>query len=386
MNREQSAPPSVGAKPIPERIKEAREARGLSGEGFAEAIGVSRQAVAQFETGQTSPGGETMSRIIAVTGQPLSFFTNVPARPGEPRSPFFRSLKRMEQQHRRRIVRRMQWAGDIGMLLERFIDLPTVNFPDFEFDLDLGDDDDIERAAESLRDHWGLGRGPIRNLAAIMELNGILIVREPVSCKDMDAVSCWIGGRPIVLLSEEVVSGPRDLFNLAHELGHLALHPDVEVSGSNLDVIEKQANRFASAFLMPRESFSREVLGSSLSYFKSLKGRWGVAIAAMAYRSRDLRILSENQFSYLFRQMNAQRIRKVEPLDDMFPVNKPTVLAEGLRMLVEHGVYSRSQIEAFLSLNLRDVEAIAGLNEGYLDQRVVSIRLHSDPSSFVSDH
>ena len=211
-----------------------------------------------------------------------------------------------------------------------------------------------------------------------MEQNGILIVREPVRCQDMDAVSCWIGGRPIVLLSEEVISGPRDLFNLAHELGHLALHPDVEVSGSNLDVIEKQANRFASAFLLPRESFSREVLGSSLAYFRSLKGRWGVAIAAMAYRSRDLGILSENQYSYLFRQMNAQRIRKVEPLDDMFPVNKPTVLGEGLRMLVEHGVYSRSQIEASLSLNLRDVEAIAGLDEGYLDQRVVSIRLHSE--------
>lgn len=378
MSIDKDAPTSVGAKPIPERIREAREARGLSGESFAEAIGVSRQAVAQFETGQTSPGGETMSRIIAETGQPISFFTNVPSRPGEPRAPFFRSLKRMEQQQRRRIVRRMQWAGDIGMLLERFIDLPAVNFPDFEFDLERGDEDDIERAAEALRDHWGLGRGPIRGLAAIMEQNGILIVRELVRCQDMDAVSCWIGGRPIVLLSEEVVSGPRDLFNLAHELGHLALHPDVEVSGANLDMIEKQANRFASAFLLPRESFSREVLGSSLAYFKSLKSRWGVAIAAMAYRSRDLGILSENQYSYLFRQMNAQRIRKVEPLDDMFPVNRPTVLGEGLRMLVEHGVHSRSQIEASLSLNLRDVEAIAGLDHGYLDQRVVPIRLHAD--------
>jgi Zn-dependent peptidase ImmA (M78 family)/DNA-binding XRE family transcriptional regulator len=378
MNNEKNAPALAGAKPIPERIREAREARGFSGESFAEAIGVSRQAVAQFETGQTSPGGETMSKIIAETGQPISFFTSVPPRPGEPRSPFFRSLKRMEQQHRRRIVRRMQWAGDIGMLLERFIDLPTVNFPDFEFDFEREAEEDIERAAEALRDHWGLGRGPIRNLAAIMEQNGIFIVREAVRCQDMDAVSCWIGGRPIVLLSKEVVSGPRDLFNLAHELGHLALHPDVEVSGSNLDVIEKQANRFASAFLLPRESFSREVLGSSLAYFKTLKSRWGVAIAAMAYRSRDLGILSENQFSYLFRQMNAQRIRKVEPLDDVFPVNKPTVLGEGLRMLVEHGVHSRSQIEASLSLNLRDVEAIAGLDEGYLDQRVVPIRLHSE--------
>ncbi|GLV27384.1 ImmA/IrrE family metallo-endopeptidase [Sphingobium chungangianum] len=374
MSNDRDSPASAGAKPIPERIREAREARGLSGENLAEIIGVSRQAVAQFETGQASPGGETMSKIIAETGQPISFFTSMPVRPGEPRSPFFRSLKRMEQQHRRRIVRRMQWAGDIGMLLERFIDLPAVNFPEFEFDADSGDEDDIERAAEKLRDHWGLGRGPIRSLGAVMEANGILLVREPVRCQDMDAVSCWIGGRAIVLLSKEITSGPRDLFNLAHELGHLVLHPDVEVNSTNLDMIEKQANRFASAFLLPRETFSQEVLGSSLAFFKSLKARWGVAIAAMAYRSRDLGILSENQFSYLFRQMNAQRIRKVEPLDDAFSVNQPGVLAEGLRMLVEHGVHTRAQIEASLGLNLRDVEAIAGLSEGYLDQRVVPIR------------
>lgn len=376
-----NTPAAAGAKPIPERIKEAREARGFSGELFAEMIGVSRQAVAQFETGQASPRGETLSRIIAATGQPISFFTNIPVRAGEPRSPFFRSLKRMEQHHRRRIVRRMQWAGDICSLVERFIDLPRVNFPEMEFDAEHCDEDDIERAAEALRDFWGLGRGPIRSLAAIMEANGVLLVREPVDCQDMDAVSCWIGGRPIALLSEEVTGGPRDLFNLAHELGHLTLHSGVEINSSNLDMIEKQANRFAGAFLLPRESFSREVLGTSLSYFTSLKSHWGVSIVAMAYRCKDLKLLSENQFSYLFRQMNIKKIRKVEPLDDKFSVNRPSVLAQGIRMIVDHGVYTRSQIESALGLNLRDVETIAGLPNGYLDQRVVPIRMRE---SFTS--
>lgn len=375
MSIEFSTPAQAGAKPIPERIKEAREARGLPADIFAEHIGVTRQAVAQFETGQSSPSGETMSKIIATTGQPLSFFTNFPVRPGELRSPFFRSLKRMELHHRRRIVRRMQWAGDVTSLLERFIELPTVDFPSFEFDFQSSDSNDIERAADQLREHWGLGRGPIRGLAQIMELRGVIIVREPVNCQDMDAVSCWIGGRPIVLLADEISSGPRDLFNLAHELGHLALHPDVEVDSSNLDMIEKQANRFASAFLLPQDTFSREVLGSSIAYFKTLKKRWGVAIAAMAYRCRDLGILSENQFSYLFRQMNAQKIRKVEPLDDIFPVNQPSVLGDGIRMLIDHNVYNQVQIEAALNLNLRDVEGIAGLEQGYLDQRVVSLTL-----------
>jgi transcriptional regulator with XRE-family HTH domain len=53
-------------KAIPERIREAREARGLTPEEFAELLDVSRQAVAQFETGQISPSGEVMAKIIAV--------------------------------------------------------------------------------------------------------------------------------------------------------------------------------------------------------------------------------------------------------------------------------------------------------------------------------
>lgn len=52
--------------------------------------------------------------------------------------------------------------------------------------------------------------------------------------------------------------------------------------------------------------------------------------------------------------MNAQHIRKVEPLDADVPANQAGVPAEGLRMLVEYGVYTRAQIEASL-----------GLSEGY---------------------
>ena len=367
-------------KPIPERIKEAREARGFTLEGFAEALGVSRQAVAQFETGQAAPSGDTMSKIIVETAQPLPFFIKTPARVGDPPIPFWRSLKRMELHHRKRIATRLKWTGDICSLVERFIDLPTIDFPAIEFDPEVFDEDQIERAAEVVREHWGLGRGPIHELSAVMEAHGIVIVRELVRCSDMDAVSCWIEGRPFVLLSDEVESGPRDSFNLAHELGHIILHAGVEVTSQNLALIEKQANRFAGAFLLPRETFSREVLGTSLEFFKSLKARWGVAIAAMAYRCKDLDIFTDNQFSYLFRQMNYQRIRKIEPLDDAFPVNRPKMLAEAVHMIIENDVYSRDQFEDALGLNMDDVESICGVSKGYLNNRVVKVefRTHNE--------
>lgn len=286
-------------------------------------------------------------------------------------SPFWRGLKRMEQHHRRRILRRLQWASDVCELVGRFIELPPVNLPCIGFDPNSATDADVERSAGLLRDAWGMGRGPVHNLAALSEHNGIIIIREAVACSDMDAVSSWIGGRPLVLMSAEVASGPRDIFNLAHEIGHILLHAGVEVDTHNLAKIERQANRFASAFLLPAETFSQEVLGSSLSYLENLKRRWGASIAAIAYRCKDLGLLSDSQMSYVFRQMNARNMRLVEPLDDVIKLDRPAVLREAIQMIVNHGVYTRAQIESELGLNLQDVESLCGVPEGYLDTRVV---------------
>lgn len=361
-------------KPIPERIKEAREASGYTLEGFADALGKSRQAIAQFETGQSSPSGETLSSIIALTHQPLAFFVSMPSRPGNTGTIFWRGLKRMEQHHRKRIARRIQWAADIAALVDEYIELPSADIPHWEFDPETGDDHEIEAAADYLREYWGLGIGPVTNLASLLESKGVIVVREKVNCPDMDGVSCWINGRPFILLSGEVESGPRDLFNIAHELGHLFLHVLANVNDKNINNIESQANRFASAFLMPSAAFSREVFGTSIEFFKTLKRRWGVSIAAMAYRCKDLSIITDNQLSYIFRQMNSQKIRKVEPFDDAFDVARPSVLAQAIKMLIEHGVCTRPEIESRLGLNLRDVERLCGMEGGYLDTKVVTFQ------------
>jgi Zn-dependent peptidase ImmA (M78 family) len=284
----------------------------------------------------------------------------------------------MEFVHRRRIARRIQWASDILHYVERFVDLPSINVIQNSFDPERDGFAEIEAIAAELREFWKLGVGPVGNLANVLESNGIAIVREPVACADMDGVSAWVGGRPYILLSGEIESGPRDLFNLAHELGHVILHAGVDVTSDNLKLIEKQANRFASAFLLPELAMRREVFGASLDHLTSVKQRWGVAISAIAYRCRDLGIISQDQHERLMRKMNALGIRKREPLDEVFPVSRPSMLRQAIEMLVEHGVQSRNQIESAVGLNLKDVEKLAGLAPGYLDTRVVRLNFRSD--------
>lgn len=361
-------------KVIPERLREAREARGMTVEVFADAIGVSRQAVAQFELGQTSPSAPVLSAIIGITRQPPAFFTSQRKRAGgDFQSPFWRSLRRMEQPSRLRIGRRLEWAADIVDMIEQFIELPPVRVPSIDWSLDR-DDEEIEDIASMVREHWSLGEGPLPQIIPILEYNGIVVISEHVECENMDAVSRWQLGRPYILCSSEVESGPRMAYNLAHELGHLVLHADVELDSRNLAKVERQANRFAGAFLLPQTTFPKEVLSTSLSYFETLKRRWGVSIAAMVYRCKDLSILSETQVRYLWRQMNTQKIRRKEPLDDAFDQGFPSLIKSSLQMITDRGVQAKRDIEEKLHLNPSDFESLSGVKPGWLaPEKVVPI-------------
>lgn len=364
---------------VPERIREAREAIGYSSEGFAELIDVSRQALAQFESGQTQPRPEVLSSIVAETHQPISFFTSqkryTPSSLGQP---FWRSLKRTTTNYRSRTVRRLEWALEITKHIEEYIKLPVVNLPDVDFDHEWPEEiytDKIEQIADNLRMHWGLGFEPIEHLEKHLEANGIILIRENVLTDDMDAVSRWQSGRPFILYAEEVKSAPRIYFNLAHELGHMILHAGVEVNSKNIDRIEKQANGFAGAFLLPQKTFSREALRSSIEHFRILKSRWGVAIAAMIYRCKDLNIITKHQYSYLWRQMNAQGIRKKEPLDDIFPIPTPSMLLEAATMLFENGVTTKNIFLESLAFSSEDVASLLNVKSSFFEKKVIQFDL-----------
>lgn len=358
---------------VPERIKEAREARGYTREAFAESLGITAQAVAQYEVGQHSPGPEIMGKIIALTVQPPAFFSadrpSVRERFG---TPYWRSLTRMSRADRQRIARRLEWSADIVSYVERFIELPRVNLPAVEGVGTAANLEWLEIVAEAVREKWELGSLPIEYLAPTLETNGIVLIKEPVQCADMDAVSRWQAGRPYILLSEDKHSLPRENFDLAHELGHIICHSHVEVTSENLATVERQANYFAGALLLPRKSFPQEVLSTSLNYFLELKKRWRVSVQAMVYRCKDLGLLSKHQVAYLWRQVGR---RTSEEFDDAFEPERPTVLSAALSMLIQNGVQSRAQIVEALKLNHSDIERLSGSAPGFLDSKVISLEL-----------
>lgn len=385
------------ASPNPHRLKEARVARGLSIAELAENLGISRQAVSQFELGQATPKGETMFRLTQTLQLPLSFFF-APSEHSvdEQSATFFRSLKSSTKRSRDMVLVRATWMWRIFKFLEEYVDFPRVNIPKVvddtpPEDLSLSD---IESLAKQVRVAWGLGLGPISNVTMLFEQNGILISKGYFEDMKLDAYSQWRSIRPLIFLASDKFSASRNRFNAAHELGHILLHADIDAAQLTdpkvFHRIESQANAFAGAFLLPEESFCNEVMSSSLMHFVSLKERWKVSIAAMIYRCEQLGVLTDNQALYLRKQMAIKKMRTIEPLDKEIEPESPKMLGQAVRLLIDHGVVSVSVLSESVKLPLSEIEDLCNLPSGSLSRlaetNVVPMRIKQADGDEQVDH
>lgn len=361
------------AKLVPDRLREARLARGFTMKELAEKVGVTRQSISQYELGQSSPSGEVLSKLVRELDFPLGYFSNPPDKEIPSSVTFFRSLSSATKKSREMIKQRERWVEKIYLYLQEYLYFPEVNIPQFEYFSSRNEEEkaeEIETIAKNVRKNWGLGLGPISDVLLLLEKEGIIITRFKFNVLKTDACSQWRGNRPFIYLSDDKGSACRSRFDAAHELAHLLFHSWIEgeeqLSKIN-KVIEKEADRFAGAFLLPRESFSREVMSTSIEHFKELKKRWKVSIRAMIYRCEDLGILSKNQTLYLWKQVS--RYRKKEPLDDELTPEFPRILKQGVEMLINKKPETIGELLEFTKLYPHQVEEVCNLEQGTLDKK-----------------
>ena len=152
-------------------------------------------------------------------------------------------------------------------------------------------------------------------------------------------------------------------FSLAHELGHIVLHSKInQYRFDNLaeaKKLEDQANRFASAFLLPAKPFMEDVAAPTIKYFEYLKRKWrGASIATMIRRCYDLGRIDRAKYHSLYVRLSQLRWRKREPLDGFFEIEKPVLLKQIFEALAQKkGVYGY-QIARNLTLNATELAAI----------------------------
>lgn len=268
----------------PIRLILARQRRGLTKKALADRAGLSSKIVSLYESGMSVPASDSLKTVADVLGFPVAFFAGADINaPGDDNASF-RSFSRMTAAQRDAALA----AGGIAFLLSDWIDqhfqLPTVSVPDLS-----GVEPEV--AAALLRAEWGLGSGPIKNMIHVMEYRGIRVFSLAEETKQVNAFSCWREGTtPFVFLNTQK-SAEASRFDAAHELGHLILHRHGANKGKE---VENEANAFASAFLMPKDS----ILAHSWqcrTIPEILRGKklWNVSAMAFTYRLHKVGVLTE---------------------------------------------------------------------------------------------
>ncbi|MGV3617306.1 MAG: ImmA/IrrE family metallo-endopeptidase [Fimbriimonas sp.] len=266
----------------PSRIRLARHRRGKTIARVAAEVGVSVQLVAKWETGERDPGDRLPALALALDF-PEEFFYGEDVHSTDPAGVSFRRRRASTKALRERNVAAGDLAADVvSPGIHRYLELPEPDLPDLS-------GSDPTAAARSLRQQWGLGSGPIANMVHLLEAKGVEVffVNEASDC--VDGFCLWRDDRPFVFLSTVKPDGARGRFDAAHELAHLVLHPGRDFEACPDDEAEREANAFASAFLLPAETFGYEAPAVlDLPAFGLLRSRWGASIQAMVRRLRDL--------------------------------------------------------------------------------------------------
>jgi len=353
-----------------ERLARARESREITRTSLAGMVDLSPAAISQYEKGQRYPSSGILRKIAGSLNFPMHYFLK---EGGEEicNAVFFRSMSSATKIARLSARRRFEWLLDIVRYFRRFVNFPEVNFPCFASDLASITVEDIEVAANRTRKDWGLGLGPIGNVTRVLENNGGIVVRQELNAKTLDAFSSWYEEytpTPYFVLGVEKMCAVRSRFDAAHELGHMVLHRNIDDrrlrDSALFKEVERQANYFAGAFLLPRETFPEEVgFAPSLDMLVALKSKWRVSIAAMVKRLRHLHLISEEREHRLFINMGRRRWRTEEPLDNELEIEEPELLEEVLGVLFAEKIVDERRLTIDLGLRTEDIERTMGLRK-----------------------
>lgn len=363
------------------RLKQARDIYGLTVTSLAEMIGVSKQAISQFEKneinakGASTPRPEVLEKISYILNFPKSFFLQESEVVNE--SPiYYRSLTAATKSARARAESKFLWLQEITNILKQYVELPIVNIPIFPVsDYTKLSARDIEDFATQARRHWGLGDGPISNILNLLESNGVVVSLFDLEADTLDALSQWADydNSPYIFLSSSKKSAARSRFDISHELGHLTFHKSLNknVCSNPIEhsIIEKQAHRFASAFLMPENTFTNDLTSPTLDCFWALKEKWQVSIKAMIMRCQHLDIIDEDYATRLYINYNRRGWAKREPLDDKLVIEQPKLLRRSFELLIKENVFSRNDIVNHIPYPITTLEELINLPNGFLAVR-----------------
>lgn len=369
----------------PQKLLQLRTNLALTQTELAERLSCSKGNISKWEQGKSCPENESFRKICKFFNVSETWLLE-PIMSAEDDNPsFFRAQNRTPKISRQIADIRLNWTEEVSYKLQESLDFPEINLPTYDNDFKSITDGEIENLALECRRLWGLSNSPINNLLISMESNGLVVTRGNLGFSKMDGVSRWslLDNRPYVFLCKDKANGFRARFDAAHELGHVILHKGVTEPDYKkyYHLLEAQANRFASAILLPASSFVRDVRWPTLENLLVLKSKWKVSVAAIIHRCQDLGVISDTVAQRLWKARSARGWVHCEPNDDSMVIEEAKLLNRSVRMLVENKILNKDAIKNIIGLPVDTIEEICGLPKKYFSNEenvnIIDLRLRA---------
>ena len=314
-------------------LRLARTFHGLALDELAARVDKTRQYLHKLETGAASPTEQLLHQLAIALQVDTAFFSRNRQLILSEDQFHFRKLFTTRAGVKQVAMARGEMVSRLVGYLDDELKLPTVRIPEVEAPRTQ---EDIERAAELCRAKWELGLGPIAHMNRLAENVGAVVTSFSSLSKDIDALSIALQ-RPIIVRNDAKESICRQRFDIGHELGHVVLHKGVNTGDRTT---ESQANRFASALLIPRTMMAKlfpKPRGTRLDWvgIREFKLTWKVSKAAILYRARQLDLISDDQY-----RTGAITLRRTgeasgEREDNLIPNEQPELLARSFDVLAK---------------------------------------------------
>ena len=258
------------------RLREARENRRLTQEQASQAIGISRTALVHIESGKRSLSTPELGQLAKIYHRSVSDFFAEEAQEIRGEDPLV-MLHRLPAELRDNPaindqVSRCVELCAIGVELENILGIEdSISLPAYELKAPTKAFEATrqgERVAEEERRRLGLGYGPIADVSDLISTQGVWATGVRGMPTEMSGIFLRHSSIGLVILVNYGHPRTRKRFSYAHEYAHALLDRKttsaiVSRGENSQEFIERRANAFAAAFLMPKDGvrwFLEEVL------------------------------------------------------------------------------------------------------------------------------
>ena len=255
---------SMDAARLGDRLRAARDRRGLSQQAVADALGLPRTAITNMETGARAVSTLEITKLADLYGQTPAYFLSPNEKEAEDLLVVLhRALPEIEQapQTKREVGRILDLYRE-GAGLRGLLDQTSEQtVPNYESKVSSAGDAirQGEVVAQEERRRLRLGIAPIVNAAETISEQGVWTAATDLP----DGLSGLFVNHPSIGLAILVNASHRPVrrrFSYAHEYAHALFDRGETVtttsSQNSTQLAEKRANAFAAAFLMPAEGIA----------------------------------------------------------------------------------------------------------------------------------